>query len=338
MISLAQGEQALANLIASITPDTDFNEAQTRFHVIDRVLFECLGWCRETEVEIENSENQKFTDYELGKPNRLAILEAKREGIQFEIPAGTAKRLVTDLRSITRVSGEAEKAITQVQAYCSQRGTPVAIVSNGKQFIAFLGSRLDGVNVLDGKALVFDSLQSLKDNFDRAWQMLSAEGIKEKRINRFLTTGEEQPPSKLSSRLAHYPKARYPSDIQSTLRYLSDLFLQDAMQSLEIEYKFFEECYCESGALSQYALLSKNILEARYASLFNESEPHPHLARVKSKKKDNFTPEILAEAISKRPIVLLGDVGVGKTSFIKKVSSPSPFSALPLHATTQGYT
>ena len=227
MISLAQGEQALANLIASITPDTDFNEAQTRFHVIDRVLFECLGWCRETEVEIENSENQKFTDYELGKPNRLAILEAKREGIQFEIPAGTAKRLVTDLRSITRVSGEAEKAITQVQAYCSQRGTPVAIVSNGKQFIAFLGSRLDGVNVLDGKALVFDSLQSLKDNFDRAWQMLSAEGIKEKRINRFLTTGEEQPPSKLSSRLAHYPKARYPSDIQSTLRYLSDLFLQD---------------------------------------------------------------------------------------------------------------
>ena len=285
MISLAQGEQALANLIASITPDTDFNEAQTRFHVIDRVLFECLGWCRETEVEIENSENQKFTDYELGKPNRLAILEAKREGIQFEIPAGTAKRLVTDLRSITRVSGEAEKAITQVQAYCSQRGTPVAIVSNGKQFIAFLGSRLDGVNVLDGKALVFDSLQSLKDNFDRAWQMLSAEGIKEKRINRFLTTGEEQPPSKLSSRLAHYPKARYPSDIQSTLRYLSDLFLQDAMQSLEIEYKFFEECYCESGALSQYALLSKNILEARYASLFNESEPHPHLARVKSKKR-----------------------------------------------------
>lgn len=319
MISLAQGEQALANLIASITPDTDFNEAQTRFHVIDRVLFECLGWCRETEVEIENSENQKFTDYELGKPNRLAILEAKREGIQFEIPAGTAKRLVTDLRSITRVSGEAEKAITQVQAYCSQRGTPVAIVSNGKQFIAFLGSRLDGVNVLDGKALVFDSLQCLKDNFDRAWQMLSAEGIKEKRINRFLTTGEEQPPSKLSSRLAHYPKARYPSDIQSTLRYLSDLFLQDAMQSLEIEYKFFEECYCESGALSQYALLSKNILEARYASLFNESEPHPHLARVKSKKKDNFTPEILAEAISKRPIVLLGDVGVGKTSFIKNL-------------------
>lgn len=319
MISLAQGEQALANLIASITPDTDFNEAQTRFHVIDRVLFECLGWCRETEVEIENSENQKFTDYELGKPNRLAILEAKREGIQFEIPAGTAKKLVTDLRSITRVSGEAEKAIVQVQAYCSQRGTPVAIVSNGKQFIAFLGSRLDGVNFLDGKALVFDSLQCLKDNFDRAWQMLSAEGIKEKRINRFLTAGEEQPPSKLSSRLASYPKARYPSDIQSTLRYLSDLFLQDAMQSLEIEYKFFEECYCESGALSQYALLSKNILEARYASLFNESEPHPHLARVKSKKKDNFTPEILAEAISKRPIVLLGDVGVGKTSFIKNL-------------------
>ena len=62
MISLAQGEQALAELIDSLAPETDFNEAQTRLHIIDRVLFDCLGWCRDTEVEIEKSEDQKFTD------------------------------------------------------------------------------------------------------------------------------------------------------------------------------------------------------------------------------------------------------------------------------------
>lgn len=319
MISLAQGEQALAELIDSLAPETDFNEAQTRLHIIDRVLFDCLGWCRDTEVEIEKSEDQKFTDYELGKPRRLAILEAKREGVQFEIPAGTSDKLITDIRSIRRVSKEAEKAIDQVHLYCSQRGTPVAIISNGQQYIAFLGSRQDGESVLDGKAIVFDSLQRLKEKFNLAWQLLSSEGIKERRINRYLVSGETQLPNKLSARLINYPKARYKSDIQSTLRSLSDLFLQDAVYSPEIEPQFFQECYCESGALSQYALLSKNILEARYASLFSETESTPHLTSVKTKKKDNFSPDILSEAIAKRPIVLLGDVGVGKTSFIKNL-------------------
>lgn len=323
--SLAQGEQALIKLIADLDPETDFNEAQTRFHIIDRVLFECLGWRREAEVEIESSEDRRFTDYELGKPQRLAILEAKREGIPFEIPAGTASRLVTDVRSIIRVSEEAKKAITQVQEYCSQRGTPVAIISNGQQYIAFLGSRQDGQSVLDGKALVFDSLQRLRENFTLAWQLLSSDGVKEKRINRFLVSGETQLPNKLSSRLINYPKARYKSDIQSTLRSLSDLFLQDAIDSPDVEHKFFEECYCDSGALSQFALLSKNILDARYASLFNESEPHPHLAKVKTKKKDNFSPDVLSEAVAKRPIVLLGDVGVGKTSFIKNLMYNSAY-------------
>jgi len=81
--SLANGEQALAKLIDDLDPATDFHEAQTRFRVTDRVLFDCLGWCRETEVVIEKSEGQRFTDDELGKPRRLAILEAKREDVQF---------------------------------------------------------------------------------------------------------------------------------------------------------------------------------------------------------------------------------------------------------------
>jgi predicted type IV restriction endonuclease/GTPase SAR1 family protein len=319
LASLAQGEKALAELIKTLPPETNFNEAQTRFHVIDKVLFDCFGWCRDSEVEIEKSEDQQFTDYELGKPQRLAILEAKREGIQFEIPAGASEKLITDVESIRRVSKEARKAVDQVQSYCSLRGTPVAIISNGQQYIAFLGSRQDGKSVLDGKAVVFDSLQRLKDNFNLAWQLLSSEGIKERRINRYLVSGETNLPNKLSSRLINYPKARYKSDIQSTLRSLSELFLQDAVDNDEIEKQFFIECYCESGALSQYALLSKNILEARYASLFSQTEPHPHLSSVRDRKKDNFTPDVLSEAISKRPIVLLGDVGVGKTSFIKNL-------------------
>lgn len=323
MPTLSEGEKAIIELIESLPHDADLNEAQTRFHIIDRILFDCLGWDRE-DVEVEKSENQKFTDYELGKP-RIAILEAKREGRLFEIPAGLSKNLTTDLKSLIRLSNEASEAINQVQDYCSKRGVPIAIISNGHQYIAFIASRQDGISIIEGKALVFSGLEHLKENFSIAWQLLSADGIREKNIFRYLVSGESGIPNKLSSKLINYPTIRYASEMQATLRQLSELFLQDVIENDNIEERFFAECYCPSGALSKYALLSKNILEARYASLFSENEPYPHVSPVKEKKSDNFSPDILAEAIAIRPIVLLGDVGVGKTSFVKNLMYNSAY-------------
>ncbi|PXF28643.1 hypothetical protein WH50_25220 [Pokkaliibacter plantistimulans] len=307
----------------STSSETNLNEAQTRFHIIDDIIFSCLGWPKD-QVEVENSEQRKFTDYELGKP-RLAIIEAKREGSIFSIPAGLSCKLLMDLKSLSRMDSDLSDAIIQVQNYCSQRGVPVGIVTNGSQIIAFLASRQDGISVIDGNAVVFTSLEHLKENFTLAWDLISFHGIKERRIFSYLTNGHSAIPNKLSSKLINYPTVRYKSDTQANLRQLSELFLQDIFESTEIEERFFNECYCESGALSKYALLSKNVLDARYAALFSNSELAPHLTPVKEKKNDNFSPDILAEAISKRPIVLLGDVGVGKTSFVKNLMYRSAY-------------
>ncbi len=317
MFTLANGEIELSKLISSLDGNGDMNEAQTRFHIIDQILIECLGWNKD-DIEVEKADRQKFTDYELGKP-RLAILEAKREGRVFTIPVGISSKLILDLPSILMMSSEAKEAIEQAQEYCSKRGVPIAIVSNGHQFIAFLASRQDGLSVFEGNALVFTSLEHFRANFSLAWQLLSVDGIKEKNLIRYLSSGETGIPNKLSSKLVNYPKIRYASQIQATLKQLSELFIQDLVENEAVEEKFFHECYCESGALSRYALLSKQILEARYASLFSDSEPHPTALPVKQKKMDNFSPDVLAESIAHRPIVLLGDVGVGKTSFVKNL-------------------
>ena len=111
MATLFEGKTALDNLIVSLNSNTNLNEAQTRFHIIDRILFNCLGWEREL-VEVEKCESNEFTDYELGSP-RLPILEAKREGRTFEIPAGLSKKLITDLNSLIQISKEASNAIKQ---------------------------------------------------------------------------------------------------------------------------------------------------------------------------------------------------------------------------------
>ncbi|MFP1454083.1 hypothetical protein ACLB1O_02430 [Escherichia coli] len=85
--------------------------------------------------------------------------------------------------------------------------------------------------------------------------------MKEQRLIKYLTSDISGIPNKLSTYLSMYPKIRYASDIQTSLRQISELIIQDALESNEIEEIFYQKCYCESGALSKYALLSKEMLQ-----------------------------------------------------------------------------
>lgn len=317
MLSMNEARDELERLIESLEKDTNLNEAQTRFHLIDVIISKCLGWRGEIEVERYERENG-FTDYELGKPRKL-IIEAKREGEYFEIPAGLSKNSKMPIKSLLMASKELKEAILQAQKYCASRGVPLAVITNGHQYVAFLASRIDGMSIDEGDALVFSSLEHLHTNFSLAWNNLSKGGVAENRLYRYLTTGDKRLPPKLSSHLTDYPCIRYASHVQASLKQLSELFLQDVIDNPELEKSFYEKCYCESGALNKYALLSKSVLEARYAAIFSSSEKQPTVQPVNSKKGHNFTPEVMAEALSRRPIVLIGDVGVGKTSFIKNL-------------------
>ncbi len=323
--NLASGKIRLKKIIQENADiDKIRNEAETRFHVIDEILTNCFYWEKE-QTHVEVSHNRKYSDYELGIPRKI-IWEAKREGIVFELPANHKKTLQVDIPSILQVSESANKAIHQVRGYCSERGVQVAVVTNGFQIIAFLATRTDGIPPLEGKALVFDSLDHMYDNFNKAWQFLSYEGVQENRIVHYLTSGKIGIPPKLSSKLVEYPKIRYSSNLQADLKQLSELLIQDIIEDKEIEKEFFKRCYCESGALAQHSLLSKKILNTRYASLFDNSEGVPHVQSInKAKHETNITPDLLSSAISRRPIVLIGDVGVGKTSFVKNLIYVSAF-------------
>ena len=323
--NLAAGKENLKRLIESNTDlEKIKNEAETRFHIIDEILQKSLFWTKEY-TSVERFYSGNYTDYELGKPKK-AIWEAKREGVYFELPANFSKKIRVNIPSILAVSTPAKDAIDQVRKYCSERGVQIAVITNGFQIIAFLATRSDGVPPLEGEAIVFDSLDHLYQNFDKAWQFLSFDGVQENKIIHYLTSGNIGIPQKLSSKLVEYPKVRYSTDLRADLKQLSELLILDIIENQEIEEEFYKRCYCESGALTQHALLSKNILNARYASLFNNSEESPFVQPInKNKNETNITPDLLSNSISKRPIVLIGDVGVGKTSFVKNLMYVSAF-------------
>ena len=118
------------------------NEATTRLQVIDRLLFEALGWQRSECIAEERFEGQ-FTDYTMISPNRLLIVEAKREGIYFELPLEERPTPLRPIRYFERNNRPTFDAIQQCMAYCQQRGAPFGAVANGHQIVAFVASRSD---------------------------------------------------------------------------------------------------------------------------------------------------------------------------------------------------
>ena len=141
--------------------DKNRNEATTRLHLIDTLLFDCLGWNKKNDLILEQSENGNYADYTLIILNkaRTLIIEAKREGIYFELPAGF-EGLEYKLKTLCKDNKEIKNAIEQAMNYCQERGVPLGAVCNGHQIVCFVASRDDGISPLKGNAVIFDSLFS----------------------------------------------------------------------------------------------------------------------------------------------------------------------------------
>jgi predicted type IV restriction endonuclease len=69
---------AARDVVAS-TKTLDLNEADTRFHIIDRILRDVLGWPTNS-FKMEPSTISGYSDYHLLRPNGKPILIVERSG------------------------------------------------------------------------------------------------------------------------------------------------------------------------------------------------------------------------------------------------------------------
>lgn len=294
------------------------NEAETRFQILDRILSEALCWPRSS-IHVEKHMDGQYSDYELGNPVVL-LIEAKRESVRFELPIGWNKP-TAKIETLYELSDEIGSAISQALEYCQPRGIPYGAISNGHQIVAFIASRQDGIAPRKGKALVFASLKEMESRFQELWEALSPVGLGDSALERILGVQVlPLPPSKLSKSTFKYPGYKNRNATATELQILGGLFIEDLARSPEIEEEFLTETYCTSGALSQYSLVSKELLKARYATYF-EKDGEISAAPATNKKgtAPELTQDIFAASLSKRPILLVGDVGSGKSIFIQNL-------------------
>lgn len=306
-----------------------FNEADTRFRFIDTILTECLDW-QPKDISNEDVKDGHYADYKLNLFRPIAVWEAKKIGNYFQLPVGI-KKLVLPLKSICKDNPLIKDALLQVSGYCHERGIQIGVVANGWQIIAFIANRNDSIAPLDGDGLVVPSLEIFLENYKEIWNCLSKSGFQEDYLTKKLIgTTDEQLPPKLSSSITDYPGIKNRNPFQVELEILSDLVLEDVIKDKTIEKEFLQDCYCKSGSLSQYSVLSKQILNTRYTYLFESNDKKAILDPITTKKGvSEDLLELFANSLSKRPILLIGDVGVGKSTFIDNlvlVEAPQVFT------------
>jgi hypothetical protein len=299
------------------------NEATTRLQLIDRIIFDCLGWDR-NDVTAEEAHDGQYADYTFNVPRKLLIVEAKKEGVYFDLPVGM-ENLEYSIPGLLRTTPALKSAMEQVAGYCQSRGVPYAGVSNGHQFVIFVATRSDGIPPFDGTALVFSSLAQMRDHFLEFWNLLSKPAIEKQTLrSRLYAKSALSVPPKLSATIRPYPGTKGRNPFQSSMKAVSEFILEDVARARELERTFLQACYCHSGALSSYSLASKQMLRSRYAALFDADRPGPSVAPAAEWGETN--PELLAQSFSRRPILLIGDVGVGKTTFIRHLIADDPES------------
>ncbi|HEU4904505.1 MAG TPA: hypothetical protein VFT19_00085, partial [Solirubrobacterales bacterium] len=194
-INYDTGYERMKALATEMIAARNRNEATTRLQLIDRLLFDCLGWARE-DADLEDHESGQYADYVLPQHPRRLVVEAKREGATFDLPTGLAR--ISDLDALHGLGGLIADALAQVEAYARDRGVPYAAVCNGHQLIAFVASRQDGIAPRQGKALVFGSPEAMVEDFNELWQALNPAGCASMSLSRALGGPSRARPPKLS--------------------------------------------------------------------------------------------------------------------------------------------
>jgi hypothetical protein len=319
---LTDGLARLKAIIESFPPDSvHWHEAENRFQFVDRLLAECLGWERPNiRVEVTDDAGGR-ADYMLGQPAR-AILEAKREAKHFDaLPTGKPT-VVRKLEPLLIASKVFEQAVHQVLQYCVLAGAPVAIVCNGPQLAVFQ-ALTPGFSPLEGECFFFNGFDQYVEYFPVLWSLLSPEGIAEARASRDLALHRNpRIPPKASEFIPEPTRFRYRSDSQENLRELSSLLLDDIEDNPALKSSFYAQCYVPLEANNRHLLLSKRIIESRYKRVGEDGiapAAIASVAKVDQEGKLTLDESVLQGVAGSRPIVVIGDVGVGKTSFFENL-------------------
>jgi len=290
------------------------NEATTRLKIIDRIIFEVLGWAHsDVDVEEHVSEDGKSTyaDYVLKSAMAGIVIEAKKVGVTFDDIDTTRRE--EKINTLTRTS--AGPAIMQARDYARKLSIPFAAVTNGNQWIIFTATRTDQVTFEQSRAFIFPSLDvALRENIDEFLKLLSrgeviAGSLEHALIGRMENQTDRQ-------RLNDYYHESFSKIHRQNLFHLIDDEINTAF-SEDIVFTspdLLEKLYVDTPDRTKFdSRIHMHIVKRK--SVVNG----PSKSTIKANDNANVSKKILSASERTRPlaIIVLGSVGSGKTTFLQ---------------------
>jgi GTPase SAR1 family protein len=317
---------AITELLA-IGKKIDFesvNEAETRLKLIDKVLFDVLGWTHndvQVEERVSEDGNTTYADYVVRTASTAFVLEAKKAGVVFKTQAKDRRLKLTK----TNIHGELEEAVLQARDYCRKLGVQFAVVTNGNQWVIFPANRTDQVTFHNSYALVFNSLDSiLLSDYSEFIDLLSRTAVVNSSLeNLLLGYSEDQIEGRRLRNFFQSPRSESRNSIYPLIETAITTSFSDTIT--EMDPDLFERCYVNSPEKIKFdRRINMHISKSQH--LFSAQPIRPM-----QRKDANFLKDRIRSLQTKsRPlaIVILGSVGAGKTTFLhytRNVTASSVF-------------
>jgi hypothetical protein len=334
MKGLQTPHEVAAALVGDYEDTRSLSEADTRHQVIDVILHDVLSWPRSA-VLCESYVDPGYADYVLisNADSQLIFIEAKKEGIFFELPLPLLKDDLSSLiKTKTLMTDPAiSKAITQVRNYCVDTGCELGGVTNGHQWIFFktFERHSDWRNL---HAFVVKSLRYFSDSFTDAVNTLGFEAVTEnaalaQRLGRIEMKRRER--SYTKSKIPEYSQEMHNNFLATCIRPLSDRYLGKMNPA---DDAFMHRCYVNvrdyEASTFGVTQIIKDCLTPYFKNynvqeFFDDSEGGEFGKRIASHLRERRTREV---------VILFGGKGAGKSTFIRKLLYHRPPAEIADHS------
>jgi hypothetical protein len=328
--ALKQFQRILGDFAKFLESRGRTSEADTRVKMIDRILKEVLGW-PEDGIEREPHVEAGYIDYRLDDLGRVMLaIEAKTVNDAFILPEDSGRRLLS-LSGVLQRTKEVWDAISQVRSYCvSDCPIRFAVATNGYCWIIFEAMAV-GKNWKQGKAAVFYSPQDIQTHFSEFWNLLSRDSVQRGALPKtFDDAKEPRKQYRVLDGLFNKDMPLMRNRLHAQLSPVIEAFLKDIADTAEME--ILESCYVPSRTVQDAVTGLSQAIEVNIPRLLREQGARTVLTGRDHSGEFDAAIESAIKEKDWQIYLLLGGIGSGKSTFIKRYIKLTGAAALNQHA------
>ena len=284
------------------------NEATTRLRAIDTLLFDVLGWDKR-KVDTETyCREVGYADYVFSDAGGVVmVLEAKKDDITFLLKQSKIDDRAMGFAFLAKECPEADKALRQALGYAAALGAKYVAISNGAQWLLAL-TFVPHQPVNDRSVIAFESFEAIESRFRAFFDCFGPEGLRTHKSQELLLERRQAPPpTKLSHWITGYPVLANRNRMSNELSTVLATVWDEARDEEETP-EFLKECYVEPETSASALGLAQELIEQRLSADQRTYSSTMQPARAA---------ELLSSVNTEKPVVVLGNVGNGKTTFLR---------------------